>query len=148
MEFIAAVKAGYINCFNVRGRATPSAYWLFFLWLLTLLLVSLCLLTASYYVLMHSIALSNVLTDMAGGIICAAGVSIIPLFTALIRRLHDAGYSGFWVPAQFVLLILGVTLFGRFGAVGQSLGLLMVLSGSCMNIAVFIFSLLPSRNAE
>jgi len=76
MNFIEAVKSGFLNYFKFRsGRAIRSEYWYFVLfWIL------------------FSVSLG--LIPMIGQI--TAFLFLIPLFSVGSRRLHDLGRSGWW----------------------------------------------------
>jgi uncharacterized membrane protein YhaH (DUF805 family) len=90
-----------ISCFrqyiSASGRATRAEYWWFFLF------------TALVYVVILGIGLLGV---MAGGaswadlsitlVVISSFILLPPTISVLIRRLHDAGHSGWWWLLTFV----------------------------------------------
>lgn len=89
------------NYANFGGRASRKEYWMFTLLasVALALLISLGILT-------------GVMMIMAG---IAALVLIVPSIALSVRRLHDAGYSGWWYLLSFipyagfiVMLIIGL----------------------------------------
>ena len=78
------------------GRASRSEYWWFALFL------TVVILAAS--------SVSEILGSIFGVLL------FLPHAAALVRRLHDVGYSGWWFWYPYVLsLLLEITPFGLMG---------------------------------
>jgi uncharacterized membrane protein YhaH (DUF805 family) len=114
MTFGAAIKYGFSNLTNFKGRATRSEFWWYYLFL-TLLSIPVSIII----MIVGAAALAPVFSsidpdtgelpdDQAGRIFGALGiiyglaflfglVTFFLLLAAWVRRLHDAGYSGHWL---------------------------------------------------
>lgn len=123
--FGAAVKRSWKLGFTFRGRATPSEYWWGYL---GFFLVNLT--------------------------ICGAIFTIIPIYAAMFRRLHDTGRSGWYVLLPFltVPLSLSTILFPQLVSTEAPLTSLLIFAA--VNILVLIPSIIvlvmliqPSRSA-
>jgi uncharacterized membrane protein YhaH (DUF805 family) len=90
--FGEAIKQGFSNGFVYRGRASRSAYWWFFLFLLivTFALEGMIFIPQT----MHSSAGSVVLLVIGSIVLLYLDLVLLAL---LVRRLHDIGKSGWWV---------------------------------------------------
>lgn len=105
MSFTAAVKSVFSKYARFEGRATRSEYWYFALFNMLIL--------AGLFIL--GIALASASSDAA----TFAGVLlfiwflavIIPSIALTVRRLHDAGYSGWLYLLGLVPYLGGVVLF-------------------------------------
>ncbi|WP_144096398.1 DUF805 domain-containing protein [Croceicoccus sediminis] len=99
--------APYRRYFDFWGRSSRSEYWGFMALILMLWAVTVVL---GYSfggrlkdgVLVGGSAMVDVL-NMAYTLFVLG--SLIPIFTVTIRRLHDAGHSGFWLLIYLVPLI-------------------------------------------
>jgi uncharacterized membrane protein YhaH (DUF805 family) len=154
MGFAGAVEAGYRNYFNFSGRATRAEYWWFWLWYTVLTCVTAMLAVAGITSGRSGNTAGGLALDLLG-VVMGLGVvaSIIPLLSAEVRRLHDAGHSGKWILLQILLGGLQVGLSGvgqvspNSGVHGVLLGVLLVvfLIEVGLNIAIFIFLVQRSR---
>lgn len=103
---------------TISGRATRTEFWSFvlFLYPFGFLYILACGIALGW--LLVSLGTENatlpliVFCSMAGlGIILALAL-IIPFWCALVRRLHDAGFSGRWVLLYLLLYVIGDVLTG------------------------------------
>lgn len=90
MNFIDAIKSGFQNYANFKGRASRSAYWW---WVL-------------FYVIYNAV-LTTVLGDDIGGLLTIA--LLLPSIAVAVRRMHDIGRSGWWILLPIVNLIFALT---------------------------------------
>jgi len=89
MTFIESITTCFKKSFTIKGRACRSEYWWFhLLWVI-------CYFSA--LILSPAAEGSDVITAISWMIFGVMIISIIPLFTASIRRLHDVGKSGVWL---------------------------------------------------
>lgn len=92
--FGQAISLGLKNSFNYSGRASQSAYW----WLYVFIM-------AVYYglgiIVRILIAVTSSLDVLAPVLLADLAISV-PQISAAVRRLHDSGRSGFWM---FLFLI-------------------------------------------
>lgn len=149
MGFGEAIKEGYRNYFNFSGRATRSAFWWFWLWYILILGIMLALLVSGV-MLQHQHAAGALPVLLLGGVFALAVLgNIIPIFSAQVRRLHDAGHSGWWVGAMILLILLrdGLRVVARHHPDDGMMPVVLVLLGASfvVDIAVFIFYVQPSR---
>ena len=123
MTFGAAIKHGFRNLTNFKGRARRSEFWWFYL-LVTLISIPLTFLAmvpffATWFDIMASqdVRTGDLQEEQLAELVGAAGVMYLLsfLFGAVtfflilavwVRRLHDAGYSGHWL--WFNLAGLGI----------------------------------------
>lgn len=117
MNFLDAIKSGFQNYFNFKGRASRSEFWYWVLFTVLIGLVASTLESAiwpspsfegDWMQNFESIAaqqtpLSNIL----------ALVLFIPNLSMLARRFHDAGFSAKWLFLQLVPIAYGI-----FAAIG------------------------------
>jgi uncharacterized membrane protein YhaH (DUF805 family) len=102
---IEAVKTCLRKYFDFTGRARRSEYWWFMLFLLIVYLVG------SFLAALLSTVLSGVFgiepTKLAIVLVMVLMLAfIIPAYSALTRRLHDTGRSGWWVVLAAVLSLI------------------------------------------
>jgi uncharacterized membrane protein YhaH (DUF805 family) len=100
--FTDAIKLGFQNIFEYKGRASRSAYWWFALaeligWVVVLIL-------AVIFAAVHVPVLSILLY------LAAAVAAFLLSLSLTIRRLHDQDKSGFWYFIGFVPFIGGIWL--------------------------------------
>lgn len=117
MNFLDAIKSGFQNYFNFKGRASRSEFWYWVLFTVLIGLVASTLESAiwptpsfegDWMQNFESIAaqqtpLSNIL----------ALVLFIPNLSMLARRFHDAGFSAKWLFLQLIPIAYGI-----FAAIG------------------------------
>lgn len=87
-----AVKSAFSHSFDWKGRASRPAFW----WLYLAEIIAIAV----------AAILESVIFSQAGvltGIV--ALVFILPVLSALVRRLHDTGRSGWWFWIQLVPFI-------------------------------------------
>lgn len=102
----------YFRYFSIWGRSTRREYWAFHLFVLALYLM----------VVIASLAMG---ASFEGGDLVGGGptvdavnlvfsifvlISLIPMITVTIRRLHDSGRSGIWIFIPIIPLIGGLVL--------------------------------------
>ncbi|NBO81113.1 MAG: DUF805 domain-containing protein [Actinobacteria bacterium] len=99
MSFIDAIKSGFRNYANFKGRAGRSEYWW---WVLFTVLVE----TAA-----------SGFGDSLGGLVTIA--LLLPSLAVGVRRMHDTNHRGWWILFPIVNLIFLVsksdTVENRFG---------------------------------
>lgn len=106
---LSALNLAFVHVFSFRGRATRAEFW----WVT--LLFMLFGMAATYF---DTLMLVDVLTAQDPITILALSpfdfysvyffvITAIPHSSLAVRRLHDAGYSGFW------LIIFAVPLIGQ-----------------------------------
>ena len=96
MSFTDAIRDGFSKYVTFSGRSSRSAYWWWYLFGILVLVVSLAI----------DYALG------AGGIlyVLVALAMLLPNLAVLVRRLHDAGHSGWWVLIGLLPLIGAIVL--------------------------------------
>ena len=120
MTFGAAIKSGFQNLTNFKGRARRSEFWWFYLFLV---LVSLPLTFLAFIPMFAAFATldpnangnltdaetSRVVSGVVISYVIAIGLGLITFFLLLsvwVRRLHDGGYSGHFM----WLSLIGLTI--------------------------------------
>ena len=103
--FGAAIRQGLSNGFVYRGRASRSAYWWFFLFLL---IVTSAVEGIAFIPTMNSGAVRGVLLFVAFIVLLYLNLVLLAL---LVRRLHDIGKSGWWVFIGLVPIAGPIVLF-------------------------------------
>ncbi len=92
MTFTRAIKSGFANYFNFRGRAMASEFWW---WQL--------------FVLLSTFAVSLLDAGLGFDRIGITGTwylaTLIPGLAVAVRRLHDADMSGWWLLTIFIPLV-------------------------------------------
>lgn len=83
VSFGQALKLFFKNYANFHGRASRSEYWWMALW-------SLIIWSAAFFFTIVTLGLGIVFIVLMG-----MGL-IVPNMSLLVRRLHDAGFSGLW----------------------------------------------------
>jgi len=159
VDFSEAIKSGYRQYFTLRGRATRSEYWYFVLYIVLLGIAALILVVALMGV-SHGLAKGQqpqtLNTPNIGAVLLLSGfalvpfaailLSLVPLITLQVRRLHDVGQPGWWVLASAILS--GITQFYTVlektqPAVKITHGLL-ALSGLVCSLFLLYFFVQPS----
>lgn len=115
---VEAVKRFYTRYALFYGRASRSEFW----WVqLYLVLVSLVLTALMFAVLVPAGAFSSTTTELsdagAVGVLAITGLflvfglaHLVPSIALQVRRLHDAGFSGFWYFISLVTPVGGLVL--------------------------------------
>ena len=111
MKFWAAVGSSYGKYARFSGRASRSEFWKFYLFVSAISLV--CYWLAAFFTNMAEAASANgeptegwvgaARTTLVLWVVVVFG-SVLPLFAAWVRRLHDTGRSGGWVLLNFIYL--------------------------------------------
>jgi len=96
VSFTDAIRDGFSKYVTFSGRSSRSAYWWWYLFGILVLVVSLAI----------DYALG------AGGIlyVLVALAMLLPNLAVLVRRLHDAGHSGWWLLIGLLPLIGAIVL--------------------------------------
>ena len=96
MSFADAIRDAFSKYVTFTGRSSRSAYWWFYLF--------------GVLVLFAGLAIDYALGT--GGIIYAlvALAMLLPNLAVLVRRLHDAGHSGWWVLIGLLPLVGAIVL--------------------------------------
>ena len=99
MSFLDAIKSGFRNYANFKGRAGRSEYWW---WVLFTVLVE---------------AAASGFGDALGCLVTIA--LLLPSIAVGVRRMHDTNHRGWWILFPIVNLIFAVrksdTVENRFG---------------------------------
>ena len=95
MTFSEAVRDGFEKYVTFIGRSSRSAYWWWYLFSLLALVVAVLL----------DVALG---TRIISSLVSLA--LLLPNLAVLVRRLHDAGHSGWWILIGLVPLIGAIVL--------------------------------------
>jgi uncharacterized membrane protein YhaH (DUF805 family) len=98
MGFNHAIETCWRNCLVLRGRARRSEFWWFGLF-------ALLLFWAVPTLIFPGRGGATVLLSAGGAVL-----TVPPLLSAAVRRLHDVGFSGWWL--LLLLLPLGVGVLG------------------------------------
>ena len=97
MNPLQALGSVATNAFNFTGRATRAEYWWFYL----IYLMVLCLaMFRDFSVMVASEQAGNLQIPMAT--VWVLFITLFPCLSVLVRRLHDAGFSGWWILVAFV----------------------------------------------
>lgn len=112
MGFGDAIKAGFNNYGNFKGRATRPEFWWF--WLFCVLILGVAQIPLSIAV--NGLFDDNPNTGLGVGTFAFIYfvvwvVLFIPLLAVLVRRLHDSDKSGWWVLIGILPLIGTIVLF-------------------------------------
>ena len=121
MEFKEAVKSGFHNLTNFKGRATRSEFWWFWA-VIAVPAIFLNMIFAS-------------LVPFVGWLIGL--VATVLTLSAAVRRLHDSGRPGIWM-APFVAvntLVALLALLALFWG-GWLMALLVVYAGGLISLVV------------
>ena len=117
--FGEAIKLYFKNYFNFRGRSTRSEYWYayLFVFLVGIGIYFISLLTTT-------IIGGRAAVGIAWLLDAAELVFVIPGLSSQVRRLHDAGKSGWWVLGSAVISLVAIPLIIMAG-INQSIEALM-----------------------
>ena len=171
LPFWTAVKTCFKKYFDFKGRARRSEYWWFILFGFIVYFVW-AFLTAFLLALgIEGLGRSDVMVGSpimaffttSGIIMLPILFLVIPMYSALTRRLHDTGRSGWWVVASLALsIVYSVTYFYMFNQMisssrnmmeGFSSPLMIVivilaLASMALGIALLVFSVMDSQPHE
>jgi uncharacterized membrane protein YhaH (DUF805 family) len=149
MGFIEGVKSGYVNCFNITGRASQSEYYIFILWITCLFILPVGVEAASFYFVPQTDFDAQIqVLNLAFGLMWAIAAHVIPFLTLQVRRVHDAGYSRGWVLAMILLWGAAVAVNIVWpGAGTPSLRLAAVLGAMGATVVTAGLSKLPTRSS-
>jgi len=139
MDFMEAVKTCLKKYFSFRGRARRSEYWWFYLFTIIVGIVAN---------IVDSTVLGWGSVDEGPVANVTSFALLIPSLSAVWRRLHDTGRSGWWIGGGilailvFVIILLSASARSVLVDGGSSLGdeLLGVLS-IVFVIAIFIYGI-------
>jgi uncharacterized membrane protein YhaH (DUF805 family) len=95
MTFSDAVRDAFSKYVTFRGRSSRSAYWWFYLF--TVLVV----IAAAVLDVIFGTAIISPIVTLA---------IFLPSIAVLVRRLHDAGHSAWWLLIGFLPIIGGILL--------------------------------------
>lgn len=119
MSFLGAVKSGFKNYINFKGKASRREFWY---WVLFTILLGIVLGTIEGIIWPTSAPTGDPVTDIQAlntDVTPLTTISsfllLIPNLSMLARRLHDAGYSAKWLFIQLVPLAYGI--FATIGGV-------------------------------
>ena len=115
---VHAVRSAFVQYFNFRGRSTRSEFWYFMLgWILLYLIVAVIdqaalgpVLNLSDLPFYEFIPYSYVDQQVGWLTFLYRPLTAIPTIAVTVRRLHDAGKSGWYS----VLWIFPLPVIGRF----------------------------------
>ncbi|MBO4311475.1 MAG: DUF805 domain-containing protein [Desulfovibrionaceae bacterium] len=104
MEFQEAITACFKKYATFTGRATRAEYWWFQLFMSAVQAVSIALVISAY-------TISGTLGTLAVLFwLLFSLAAIIPCLSVTVRRLHDRGFSGWWLlPATIIITLLPIS---------------------------------------
>jgi uncharacterized membrane protein YhaH (DUF805 family) len=114
MSFTQAIRSGFANYVNFRGRAMPSEFWW---WQLFMLLAAIAAAVLDALFGFERIGLAE---------LCSFA-TLLPSLAVAVRRLHDIDKSGWWflmmlIPLVGIVMLIiwwigeGTPGYNRFGA--------------------------------
>ena len=108
ITFGEAIKSGFRNCFNFKGRASRTEFWYFILFY-TLVFYTLGTIVA-FIIPSVMTKHQHPITPQAGLVICSIlfVILLIPLLALTVRRLHDTERKGLWLMAYIAPAILAI----------------------------------------
>ena len=119
MTFVDAIKSGFKNFVNFKGKASRREFWY---WVLFTFLLAIVLGTIEGVIWPSPAASGDPLTDiqsLSSDVTPLTSLSflilLLPNLSMLARRLHDAGFSAKWLLIQIVPLAYAI--FATIGAV-------------------------------
>ena len=110
MNFIEAVKTCLRKYFTFTGRARRSEYWWYILFVFLVSVLGSMILPVLLAWLTDSLDMNAfmVYTILLTILVIAL---VIPTYSAMTRRLHDTGRSGWWVLAQFLCSLVYIACY-------------------------------------
>jgi uncharacterized membrane protein YhaH (DUF805 family) len=118
MNFKNAIKSGFKNYTNFKGRAQRSEYWFWILFYLLVVIAGLVL-ESLVFVELHGSSVNT------GGNFFPLGLIhlglVIPTISVFVRRLHDTDRRGWWwlvtfIPFGGLVLFIWICSPGTSGA--------------------------------
>lgn len=100
LSFMKAIKFCFYRIFNINGRARRSEFWNFSL-LYVIYLISFILFIQFTNIKIENRGIDGMLIFIKVFLSFLLNLMVIPLFTAMIRRLHDIGKGG-----ETIILVL------------------------------------------
>ena len=150
MGFSEAIKSGFSNYVNFKGRARRSEYWFWFLLnfiigsvLLTIAIVLGGISAFSNYNNVEESVMKFMVTALPIFIMYALWflAVLLPSIAVTVRRLHDTGKSALYL--LFYIVPLGLSFIA--GSVSVVLGITVLLFQIAGSIAIFVFMLIDSH---
>ena len=83
MNFQTAIRSGFQNYANFKGRASRSEYWW---WVL--------------FTVLAEIVASAIQSSLGNA---ASLLTLLPTIAVAVRRMHDTNHKGWWVLRQFLI---------------------------------------------
>ena len=142
MPFTSAVRQCLKKFFSFRGCATRAEFWWFMLFYMASLMASLLVVAAAPSVSVRLIFF--IVFEIA------AWAGLVPLYSALVRRMHDVGLMGFFGFIPIVGLILwllpskGNSVYRTDGNIHPVLGVL----GKVFLVLVFLVAFLNHLSGD
>jgi len=96
VSFTDAIRDGLSKYVTFSGRASRAAYWWFALFVFIVVLVA--------YLLDIALGTKGIIYALS------ALALLLPNLAVTVRRLHDAGHSGWWLLIGLIPLIGGIVL--------------------------------------
>jgi len=107
MNFTAAIRSFWSRFADFKGRSRRSEYWY-----VQLFLVVTNLAVAGIDLALMDGDVDRFIANGGGGIVGLIWIfaTIVPALAVLIRRLHDAGKTGWWALVGFIPLVGAIVL--------------------------------------
>ena len=113
MNISESISACYSKYFTFKGRASRSEYWWFTLYAAVLSLLINALVSAVFgqpaIIIDPDTGMPSYTLVYWYGLLVNLFISTIPSISAMVRRLHDTGRSGWWWLINFT--IIGIIFF-------------------------------------
>ena len=144
---LEAIGSVYSRYFQFSGRACAAEYW--WNWLFTILAYA-GLIYVDFLLLDPVVLIDPTQIDpFSFFTVYFAILSCIPYLAVTVRRLHDGGFSGFWILLSFVPALCGIAI-GISQFAGQFIdteALTMLISAVSMSasLALFVMLVWPSQ---
>jgi uncharacterized membrane protein YhaH (DUF805 family) len=112
--FLDAIKRGFAKAFRYDGRASRGEFWFFYLFVVIVLLVLYAIFIPVLITASQSMTSSSSSPPAAFGVfgllfsLAGLGLGLVSL-SAAVRRLHDAGYSG-WMYLLSLIPLGGIVV--------------------------------------
>ena len=103
---IEAVRLGLRRTFQFSGTASRSEYWWFMLFIFVVTMTIGELIDFFYYRSLDPLDIHAMSSSLriTGVFLLLSLVSLIPILSAGVRRLHDIGFSGWWQLLSFTVI--------------------------------------------
>lgn len=119
------------NCFNFRGRARRTEFWIF----------ALVNFAVGFTIGIIEGLTGNPNVAVVGGVFQL--IVFIPSISLFVRRLHDTGRSGWWWFFPFVIALLGMASFipaiGMLSHGSELLGVILMVVGGIAYLIAMIY---------